>query len=279
MENGELASDEGPKEAEAMVNTSSQNFDVNLVEATRKSPVLGLKLSQTPFFLEEVDQFFLQKGNSFNGEEQVKKSSSTEPKENVLQHANKLKAENFLISLLGIGSWQLTEPPAFYHEIGPQPRKHTQWRMVSDFTGGQAPTYRPLEKLLGFDHRLRMLSQQGFPSLDSPYIPRRSLGGLSLGFGGQLHITPQQQQQQQLSFPNVPTYYQTNQPAAQLNSPIPGMNVGDNPIPNQIRGSMIPSSGASSMHFQNKNMSSQQDQLGGLVPVQLPSNGHHQSLP
>ncbi|KAE8675444.1 hypothetical protein F3Y22_tig00111671pilonHSYRG00187 [Hibiscus syriacus] len=167
-----------------------------------------------------------------------------------LQHANKLKAENFLISLLklahgrewvekqdriqlsdilslkavthedqpGILELELTEPPAFYHEIDPQPRKHTQWRMVSDFTGGQLylqvilcsirPLERPLEKLLGFDHRLRMLSQQGFPSLGSPYFPRRSFGGFSLGFCGQLHIT---QQQQQLSFPNVPT--QANQPA------------------------------------------------------------------
>ncbi|KAE8675442.1 Detected protein of unknown function [Hibiscus syriacus] len=300
MEHGELVSDEGTMESAALVNGSSQNFDVNLVEAMRKSPVLGLKLSQTSSFLEKVDQLFLQKGYSFNGEEQASNSSSDgKPREHALQHANKLKAENFLISLLRIGSWQrvsrndddlavthedqpgileleLTEPPAFYHEIDPQPRKHTQWRMVSDFTGGQAPTYRhylefppgaldkPLEKLLGFDHRLRMLSQQGFPFLDSPYFPRRSFGGFSLGFCGQLHIT---QQQQQLSFPNVPT--QANQPAP-LNSSISGMNVADNSIPNQIRRTLIPSSGPSSM---------QQDQIGRLVPMQLPSNDHHQSMP
>ncbi|KAE8660192.1 hypothetical protein F3Y22_tig00116958pilonHSYRG00258 [Hibiscus syriacus] len=326
MEHGELVSGECMKESATLVNGSSST-----------SPVLGLKLSQTPSFLEKVDQLFLQKGYSFNGEEQADNSSSDgKPKENVLQHSNKLKAENFLISMLGIGSWQrvsrndgelvgkcyfakrklvweflenglkskieiqwsdilslkavsnedqpgileleLNQPPVFYHEIDPQPRKHTQWRMVSDFTGGQAPTYRrhylefppgvidrPLEKLLGYDHRLRMLSRQGFPTLDSPYFPKHTFEGFSLDFGGQMHIT---RQQQQLSFPNVPTNYQTYQPAP-LSSSISGMNVGDDSIPNQIRGSV---------HFQNNYISLEQDQLGGLVPMQLPSNDHHQSM-
>ncbi|KAE8677757.1 hypothetical protein F3Y22_tig00111502pilonHSYRG00038 [Hibiscus syriacus] len=312
MEHGELVSGEGMKESAALVNSSSFT-----------SPVLGLKLSQTTSFLEKVDQLFLQKGYSFNGEEQTSNRSS-EPRENVLQHANKLKAENFIISILRIGSWQrvsrndgdlvgkcyfakrklvweflenglkskieiqwsdilslravsnedqpgileleLNQPPVFYHEIDPQPRKHTQWRMVSDFTGGQAPTYRrhylefppgvldrPLEKLLGYDHRLRF----------------------SLDFGGQMHMTPQQQQQ--LPFPNVPTHYQTYQPAP-LSSSMSGMNVRDNSIPNQIRGSSIPSGGVSSTHFQNNYISLEQNQLGGPVPMQLPSNDHHQSM-
>lgn len=37
---------------------------------------------------------------------------------------------------------ELNQPPTFHHEIDPQPRKHTQWRLVPDFTGGQALTYR-----------------------------------------------------------------------------------------------------------------------------------------
>ncbi|EOY11647.1 Uncharacterized protein TCM_026760 [Theobroma cacao] len=43
----------------------------------------------------------------------------------------------------GILEIELNQPPSFHHEIDPQPRKHTQWRMVSDFTGGQAPTFSP----------------------------------------------------------------------------------------------------------------------------------------
>ncbi|KAK8633547.1 hypothetical protein V6N13_014392 [Hibiscus sabdariffa] len=324
MEHGELVSDEGMKESAALVIDSSfQSFDgiwVNLVEATRTLPVLGLKLSQTPSFLEKVDQLF-------NGEEQANNSSMADgkPKENALQHANKMKAENFLISLLRIGSWQrvsrndgdlvgkcyfakrklvweflenglkskieiqwsdilslkavslegqsgileleLSEPPSFYHEIDPQPRKHTQWRMASDFTGGQAPTYRrhylefppgaldrPLEKLLCYEHRLRMLSEQRFPTLDSPYFSKHTSRGFSLDFGGQLlPTTPHQhqhQQQQQLSFANVPTHYQAYHPSP-LSSPISEYNY----------------------------MASQQDQLGGLVPMLQqsmfrPSNDH-----
>lgn len=39
-------------------------------------------------------------------------------------------------------SVQLNQPPLFYREINPQPRKHTLWQQASDFTGGQAPVYR-----------------------------------------------------------------------------------------------------------------------------------------
>ncbi|KAL4378425.1 hypothetical protein GQ457_02G036890 [Hibiscus cannabinus] len=330
MEHEELVSDEGMKESAALVtDSSSQSSDeswVNLIEGTRMLPVLGLKLSQTPSFLQRVDQLF-------NGEEQGNDSSMSDgkPKEIALQHAHKMKAENFLISLLRIGSWQrvsrndgdlvgkcyfakrklvweflesglkskieiqwsdilslkavslegqpgileleLTEPPSFYHEIDPQPRKHTQWRMATDFTGGQAPTYRrhylefppgaldrPLEKLLSYDHRLRMLSRQGFPTLDSPYFPEQTFEGFSLDFGGQLlHTTSQQYQQQQqeeeLSFAKIPTHYQAYHPAP-LTSPISEYNY----------------------------IASEQDQLGGLVPMPQPemfgpSNDHqHPSM-
>lgn len=37
---------------------------------------------------------------------------------------------------------QLKQPPTFHHEIDPQPRKHTNWRLTEDFTGGQAPVFR-----------------------------------------------------------------------------------------------------------------------------------------
>lgn len=37
---------------------------------------------------------------------------------------------------------QLNQPPQFFRETNPQPRKHTLWHPASDFTGGQAPTFR-----------------------------------------------------------------------------------------------------------------------------------------
>lgn len=37
---------------------------------------------------------------------------------------------------------QLGNPPAYYRESDPMPRKHTVWQQSSDFTGGQAPLHR-----------------------------------------------------------------------------------------------------------------------------------------
>lgn len=39
---------------------------------------------------------------------------------------------------------QLNQQPQFGRETNPQPRKHTQWKQTSDFTGGQASICRYL---------------------------------------------------------------------------------------------------------------------------------------
>ncbi|KAL4354001.1 hypothetical protein GQ457_06G021590 [Hibiscus cannabinus] len=138
---------------------------------------------------------------------------------------------------------ELTQPPLFYHEREPQPKKHTQWRPDTDFTGLQASSYRrhyleflpgvldeQLDKLLNHDSRLSTLIQQGFPVLDSPFFTNPRFGHFSLDFGGQMHIPPPPRQ---LSFANVPTHYQTFQPAP-LTSPISGMEFS------KYRGNQMP---------------------------------------
>ncbi|KAL8115026.1 hypothetical protein AgCh_021742 [Apium graveolens] len=42
----------------------------------------------------------------------------------------------------GILEVELGNPPTYFLETNPQPRKHTLWQTASDFTGGQAPNYR-----------------------------------------------------------------------------------------------------------------------------------------
>ncbi|KAL3814634.1 hypothetical protein ACJIZ3_015902 [Penstemon smallii] len=72
----------------------------------------------------------------------------------------------------GILEIELNEPPLFYRETNPQPRKHTLWQQASDFTGGQAPRIldKHYEKLLQCDKQLFDLSQKPFPSQQSPYF-------------------------------------------------------------------------------------------------------------
>ncbi|XP_042044509.1 uncharacterized protein LOC121790330 [Salvia splendens] len=92
---------------------------------------------------------------------------------------------------------ELNQPPLFYREVNPQPRKHTLWQQASDFTGGQAPVWRRhyvsfppglldrhYEKLLQCDPRLRALSEKPFPSHESPYFDPTmfAISQLSLGF-------------------------------------------------------------------------------------------------
>ncbi|KAA8536756.1 hypothetical protein F0562_029234 [Nyssa sinensis] len=99
----------------------------------------------------------------------------------------------------GILEIELNQPPLFYRETNPQPRKHTLWQQASDFTGGQAPICRRhyvkfppgtldkhYEKLLQCDQRLHMISQKPFPSLDSPYFYSNVYGstGFSFDFNG-----------------------------------------------------------------------------------------------
>ncbi|KAI8531671.1 hypothetical protein RHMOL_Rhmol11G0154500 [Rhododendron molle] len=83
----------------------------------------------------------------------------------------------------GILEIELNQPPQFFRETNPQPRKHTLWQPASDFTGGQAPIFRRhyvrfpsgtldkhYEKLLQCDHRLLELSRKPFPQQGSPYF-------------------------------------------------------------------------------------------------------------
>ncbi|KAM7478452.1 hypothetical protein LguiA_026665 [Lonicera macranthoides] len=83
----------------------------------------------------------------------------------------------------GILEIELNQPPLFFREINPQPRKHTLWQQAEDFTGGQALICRRhnaifppgildknYEKLLQCDPRLFALSQKPFPSEKSRYF-------------------------------------------------------------------------------------------------------------
>ncbi|XP_071726861.1 uncharacterized protein [Rutidosis leptorrhynchoides] len=77
----------------------------------------------------------------------------------------------------------LDKQPVFYHEINPQPKKHTQWRVTSDFTDGEASNNRQhvlqcaqgllnqhFEKLIQCDARLNFMSRQHIVS-NVPYFP------------------------------------------------------------------------------------------------------------
>ncbi|KAK8633548.1 hypothetical protein V6N13_014393 [Hibiscus sabdariffa] len=122
MEQGNLVPDERIRESATLMNSNNtppsfdeswvQSPQVNFVEAMNKLPDLGLKLSPTQSFLEKLDQLFLKKGYSLNGEQQTSSSNHAsamakgKSKVDILQHANKLKAEKFLISFIRIGQWQ-----------------------------------------------------------------------------------------------------------------------------------------------------------------------------
>uniref|UniRef100_A0A7N0VJ48 TRF2/HOY1 PH-like domain-containing protein n=1 Tax=Kalanchoe fedtschenkoi TaxID=63787 RepID=A0A7N0VJ48_KALFE len=95
----------------------------------------------------------------------------------------------------GILEIELSQPPMFYHESDPKPRKHTCWQPCPDFTGGQAlairrhyVTFPPgtldrhYKKLLQCDKRLSELSQRPFPTLNSPYFPSHYSDCFSTGF-------------------------------------------------------------------------------------------------
>ncbi|KAL1145646.1 hypothetical protein V6Z11_A11G312500 [Gossypium hirsutum] len=317
-----------------------RRIEFNVNEALWRLPPLGLKLTQTPSFLARLDQVEINQLNRLNNLHNMTDNMTDNaytamaatpmPNDYILQHTNmsKLKAENFMMSSITIGSWErksknegdlvakcyfakkklvwevlesglkskievqwsdisafkatvqegepgilqieLNQPPLFYHEVDPQPRKHTQWRMVSDFTGGQATSNRrhiltfppgslerPLEKLLRSDKRLHQLNRQDFPESNSPYFPPPSVADVVLNFGGQLQISPpridQQQQQPLLSFARTPDQMYRPPP---LDSPIPEYgssqmsfwdqlarinNFGDNHfIANQIGGTRMP---------------------------------------
>lgn len=95
----------------------------------------------------------------------------------------------------GILEIELNQPPQFFRETNPQPRKHTLWNPASDFTGGQAPAFRRhyvqfppgtldkhYEKLLQCDHRLLELSRRHFPQFGSPYFYSNLSSGMDISF-------------------------------------------------------------------------------------------------
>ncbi|XP_027102499.1 uncharacterized protein [Coffea arabica] len=100
----------------------------------------------------------------------------------------------------GVLEVELHQPPTFFKETNPQPRKHTLWQQASDFTGGQAPICRRhrvkfapgildkhYEKLKQCDPRLQVLSRRPFPSQESLYFDANNANGLSefsLDFNG-----------------------------------------------------------------------------------------------
>ncbi|RLN07490.1 uncharacterized protein C2845_PM11G23260 [Panicum miliaceum] len=83
----------------------------------------------------------------------------------------------------------LAQPPLFFKETDPQPRKHTLWQAASDFTDGQASLNRRhtlqrhssllsknFEKLIQCDQRLYELSQQPDAISGTPdFEPKRSI--------------------------------------------------------------------------------------------------------
>ncbi|XP_057778806.1 uncharacterized protein LOC130997496 [Salvia miltiorrhiza] len=104
---------------------------------------------------------------------------------------------------------ELANPPLFYRETTPQPRKHTNWQQTSDFTNGEAPICRRhiamcppgaldkhYEKLLRSDEHLFQLSQRPFPTHNSPYFNTVVLPSPSL-------ITFHHPQQQQSLYPTM----------------------------------------------------------------------------
>ncbi|OMO86269.1 hypothetical protein CCACVL1_09666 [Corchorus capsularis] len=327
------------------------------LEAIQHLPALGLKLSRTPSFMDKLERLARkQNSRAHDHHQEVANYNSgnyatTTKVKSSKDISNKLKAENFSISLLKVGSWQrvtrnegdliakfyfakrklvweilekglkskieiqwseilslkailledrpgilqieLNQPPSFHHEIDPQPRKHTQWRMASDFTGGQALTFRrhylefpcgvldkPLEKLLSCDSRLFQISRQGFPATNSPYFQPQTNGniGFSLDFGGHNH-------HQQFSFSHyVPQHYQTydhQQKSLNKDSPISDEQSSNNQMSlwsqgmNNVRDSLIINQVGSAMAAAAPNIpqvtslpSNHMQQLaGGLLPT------------
>ncbi|RVW39132.1 hypothetical protein CK203_078215 [Vitis vinifera] len=91
---------------------------------------------------------------------------------------------------------ELKNQPQYFGETNPQPRKHTLWQRIPDFTGGQAPVYRrhllkfppgvlgkQFEKLLQCDNRLYTLSLEPFPNFSYPFFPPSNNNELNFSKG------------------------------------------------------------------------------------------------
>ncbi|XP_020274022.1 uncharacterized protein LOC109848771 isoform X2 [Asparagus officinalis] len=78
---------------------------------------------------------------------------------------------------------ELEKPPTFYEEQDPQPKKHTFWKEIKDFTNGEASRCRRhtltfaegvlekhYEKLVHSNGLLFLISRGSFPANDSPFF-------------------------------------------------------------------------------------------------------------
>ncbi|KAB5556142.1 hypothetical protein DKX38_007051 [Salix brachista] len=118
----------------------------------------------------------------------------------------------------GILRIELNQPPTFHEEINPQPRRHTMWKLVKDFTGMQASIFRlhhltfPCEyldkhyqKLLLCEPRFFDLSKQSFPTLKNPFFHSNSHG--NPGFAFDYNQGEQDSNlRSQFNFPNFPSH-------------------------------------------------------------------------
>nr|GEV27385.1 hypothetical protein [Tanacetum cinerariifolium] len=127
---------------------------------------LGLRLKKSPSLLELI-QARLSQANKKDAcltmeNLIVDNKKKMKAKSGTLGPVEKLKASNFPAVLLKIGQWELGRQPLFFKETDPQPRKHTLWQATTDFTNGEASTYR-------------FLSQQLDPVLDLPFASKASV--------------------------------------------------------------------------------------------------------
>ncbi|XP_024020061.1 uncharacterized protein LOC21384258, partial [Morus notabilis] len=83
----------------------------------------------------------------------------------------------------GILEVELNQQPMFFGETDPEPKKHSRWKHIADFTDGQATICRKhflkfppgafdkhLKKLLRFEPRFLQMCQSTFPRLQNPYF-------------------------------------------------------------------------------------------------------------
>ncbi|GFY89042.1 hypothetical protein Acr_06g0009820 [Actinidia rufa] len=118
----------------------------------------------------------------------------------------------------GILEIELNQPPMFFRETSPQPRKHTLWQASSDFTSGQAPICRRhyvkfppgaldkhYEKLLQCDKRLFELSKRSFPGFASPYFYSNIYGDTDVSFDFRAFQSQVPHGLQQRSFSAIPS--------------------------------------------------------------------------
>ncbi|CAA3016863.1 Hypothetical predicted protein [Olea europaea subsp. europaea] len=107
---------------------------------------LGLRLNKTQSLLELIEKRLSEENSASLTAKSSKNLNSpiqNDARRTITSGANdKLKASNFPASLLRIGSWQLAQPPIFFIETNPQPRKRTIWKPTSDFPGEEASKNR-----------------------------------------------------------------------------------------------------------------------------------------